>query len=203
LATQFAVPQALVHAEATPEVSSTRAGEQYTPMVASVLSTPRWFAGSDGQAHLALGMRVLNAFSVDVKLTEPTVLDGGNQTRSDVPWRRSRRDLLVVQLARNCRGNLVRIRQRHAWLDTPFVSPGGLQTTLAHRLTVSVPPKLPASSSIHERMGLATVDLRPPPVVSAPLLAHSGRQWGAAATARNAVLCSRQMTTSTWRSDSP
>ena len=82
MATQFAVPQALVHAEATPEVSSARAGEQYTPMVASVLSTPRWFAGSDGQAHLTLEMRVLNAFSVDVKLTELTVLDGGNQTRS-------------------------------------------------------------------------------------------------------------------------
>ena len=78
--TQIAVQPRPVYAQATPQASPVEAGDQYTPVVASVFSTPRWFAGSDGQTHLVYELSLLNSFPVDVTLSELEVVDGRSGT---------------------------------------------------------------------------------------------------------------------------
>ena len=176
-ATHGAVSLTPVHAQATPEAQTVHAGDQYTPVVASVFSTPRWFTGSDGQAHLVYELSVLNAFPVDVTLAELAVLDGG----SGAPIATfSGADLAAISsllsVPATPTATLPASASCMVWLDIPFANAGDLPATLTHRLTVSVPPGLPVPATIVSETAPATVDLRPPMVLGAPL---AGAQWAA------------------------
>ncbi len=176
-AMQAVVPPGLVHAQATPGASLVQAGDQYTPVVASVFSTPRWFTGSDGQAHLVYELSVLNAFPVEVRLAELEVLDGGSGT----PIATFRGDDLgaissLLSVPATSTAVLPASASGMVWLDIPFATAGDLPATLTHRLTVSVPPGLPVPTTITSETAPATVDLRPPVVLGAPL---TGAQWAA------------------------
>lgn len=168
---------AVVHAQATPEAHALASGDQYTPVIASVFSTPRWFTGSDGRVHLVYELRVLNAFPVDVTVTDLTVLDG----RSGTPLARYRGTALaamssLISVPATSTVTLPASANGMVWLDIPFESSTALPATLAHRLTVSVPPGLPVPTSISSETAAATVDLRPPIVLGAPV---AGPQWAA------------------------
>lgn len=175
--TQVSVTPDLVRAQATPETSLVQAGDQYTPVVASVFSTPRWFTGSDGKAHLVYELNVLNAFPVDITLAELAILDGGSET----PIASFSGDELaaissLLSVPGTSTAKLPASTSGMVWLDIPFANEGDLPATLTHRLTVSVPPGLPVPTSISSETAKATVDLRPPMVLGAPL---AGDQWAA------------------------
>lgn len=176
-ATQVAVQFAPVAAQATPEASAIETADRYTPVVASVFSTPRWFTGSDGQVHLVYELSVLNAFPVEVTLTDLAVLDGGDGA-SIATY--GRNDLAAITSLLSVPGNSTATLPASAsgviWLDIPFADASELPATLLHRLTVSVPPGLPVPTSIRSETAPATVDLRPPLVLGAPL---TGDQWAA------------------------
>jgi hypothetical protein len=174
---QVAAQPTFVHALATPEAGSIQAGDQYTPVVASVFSTPRWFTGSDGRAHLVYELGLLNAFPVDVTLTELVILDGGSGT----PIASYSGDELaaissLLSVPATSTAQLPASASGMVWLDIPFANAGDLPATLTHRLTVSVPPGLPVPASISSETAPATVDLRPPIVLGAPL---AGDRWAA------------------------
>lgn len=59
-------------ASATPPSA---AGEQFTPVVMSVMSMPRWFAGTDGLTHLVYELELTNGFPVPVTVTTVGVRD--------------------------------------------------------------------------------------------------------------------------------
>ena len=173
---QAGVSPIVVQAQATPEAAVTT-GDQYTPVVASVFSTPRLFTGSDGQAHLVYELSVLNAFPVDVTITGLDVLDGGDGAviaSFDGDDLAAMSSLLSVPSASTA--TLPASASGMVWLDIAFASAGDLPTTLLHRLTISVPPGLPVPSSISSETAPATVDVRPPIVLGAPL---AGTQWAA------------------------
>lgn len=176
-ATQVADLPGPVAAQATHEAQTIQAGDQYTPVVASVFSTPRWFTGSDGQAHLVYELSVLNAFPVDVTLAELAVLDGGS--RAPVATF-SGADLAAISsllsMPATSTATLPASASGMVWLDIPFANAGDLPATLTHRLTVSVPPGLPVPATITNETAPATVDPRPPVVLGAPL---AGAQWAA------------------------
>jgi hypothetical protein len=176
-ATQAAAQPVLVRAHATPVASSVQTGDQYTPVVASVFSTPRWFTGSDGQAHLVYELNVLNAFPVDVTLAEVAVLDGGSGAL--IATYRGE-DLAAISsllsVPATSTAKLPASASGMVWLDIPFANAGDLPSTLVHRLTVAVPPGLPVPTLISSETAPATVDLRPPVVLGAPL---TGAQWAA------------------------
>jgi hypothetical protein len=65
------------------------------------------------------------------------------------------------------------------WFDVPFAAQGAIPATIAHRLTVAVPPGLPVPESVSYVGAPATVDLRPPVVLAPPLL---GPRWVALAS---------------------
>ena len=61
-----------VSAQATPIPPS---GEQYTPIIQTVPSPPRWFTGSDGKIHLVYELLLTNAFAVPITVSAVDVLD--------------------------------------------------------------------------------------------------------------------------------
>src|SRR4051794_2994824 len=67
----------LVSAQATPTPST---GEQYTPLLQSVHSPPRWFSGADGKVHLVYELLLTNAFPVPVTVTSVDVLNAENES---------------------------------------------------------------------------------------------------------------------------
>jgi peptidase M23-like protein len=166
-----------VRAEATPEPIRVQTGDRYTPVVASVFSTPRWFSGSDGRAHLVYELSLLNAFPVDVTLSELEVIDGG----SGIAIATYNSDELIamsslLSVPNSPTATLPASASGMIWLDIPFVNAGDLPATLTHRLTVAVPPGLPVPMAITSETAPATVDLRAPIVLAAPL---AGDQWAA------------------------
>ena len=153
------------------------AGDHYTPVVASVFSTPRWFTGSDGQTHLVYELSLLNAFPVDVTLSQLEIIDGGSGmaiTAYGGDELSAMSSLLSVPSTSTA--TLPASANGMVWLDIPFPNEGDLPATLIHRLTVSVPPGLPVPASITNESAPATVDLRAPIVLGAPL---AGAQWSA------------------------
>src|SRR4051812_16839999 len=50
--------------------------DRYTPLVASVMSTPRWFKGTDDRIHLVYQLELTNGFPVPVTVESVTVRDG-------------------------------------------------------------------------------------------------------------------------------
>lgn len=175
--TQVSVKPDLVRAQATPETSLVQAGDQYTPVVASVFSTPRWFTGSDGKAHLVYELNVLNVFPVDITLAELAILDGGSETPiASFSGAELAAISSLLSVPGTSTAKLPASTSGMVWLDIPFANEGDLPATLTHRLTVSVPPGLPVPTSISSETAIATVDLRPPMVLGAPL---AGDQWAA------------------------
>jgi hypothetical protein len=70
-------PATLAHVQAQSTPVAEAGVEQYTPVVQSVLSTPRWFTGSDNQVHLTYELWLINAFPVETTVTMVEVLDAG------------------------------------------------------------------------------------------------------------------------------
>jgi hypothetical protein len=55
--------------------------DRYTPLVPSVMSTPRWFEGADDRAHLVYELQLVNGFNVPVTVTGVSVRDAGTGRR--------------------------------------------------------------------------------------------------------------------------
>ncbi len=51
------------------------AADRYTPLIQTVMSTPRWFDGADGRVHLVYELELTNGFPVAVTLKSVSVRD--------------------------------------------------------------------------------------------------------------------------------
>ncbi len=60
-------------------VQTARAADRYTPLVQSVMSTPRWFKDSAGRFHVTYELELTNGFPVPVTVTSVTVRDVGRR----------------------------------------------------------------------------------------------------------------------------
>jgi len=166
-------PRSVV-AQATPVAAT---GPQYTPLLPAVLAPPRWFRGADEQIHLVYELVLTNAFPVTVELTELAVVDADDGTvlatlsstrLSDATSLLSNPSEATTSLPASTAGVV--------WLDVPFSNEDDLPVSIAHRLTLRVPPGLPLPETIVETGGSAEVDRRPPVVLSPPL---AGARWAA------------------------
>ena len=163
-----------VSAQATPIPPS---GEQYTPIIASVLSPPRWFTGSDGMVHLAYELLLTNAFAVPITVTTVDVLDAA--TGATVMPLTGDALFAAMSLMSVPGTPVVTVPPSSVgtvWFDIPLASPDEIPATIAHRLTVTVPPGLPVPATITSVGAEAAVDLSPPVVLGAPL---AGPGWAA------------------------
>jgi Peptidase family M23 len=153
------------------------AGEQaelvLTPVVQSVMSTPRWYAGHDGRVHLQYELMLTNTVPLPVDVSAVEVLGDGRQIRL------LSGDALRVALSSlgsetgsttKLPGSTVAV----VWLDLSFDSTSELPAQLSHRLTIDVGPGLPVGPVITDTGAVAQVTEQQPVVIGPPLL---GGRW--------------------------
>lgn len=160
-------------APATPNAAPT---DHITPLIPQVMSTPRWFTGADGQAHLVYELQLTNAFPVPATVTDVRTKDAGSgATVQDLGG-----DLLLAATGllgaayANQTTTIPAASVGVVWMDVPFANPSRIPAKIDHQITVSVPPGLPVASTVTYTAAEAEVDHRPPVVLGPPL---AGDNW--------------------------
>jgi hypothetical protein len=149
-----------------------------TAVVETVPTPPRWFTGSDGQVHLAYELWLTNPLPAPVTVAAVEVLDA--ETGATL-LRLAGEDLLAaMSLAARPDEPAVLLPPSTVgvvWFDVPLAGESDLPASVAHRLTVDLPPELSVADSLLSYTGAAVaVDRRPPVVLGAPL---AGPRWAA------------------------
>jgi hypothetical protein len=151
------------------------AQSQFTPLLPSVPSPPRWFLGADEQIHLVYELLLTNAFPVPVEVTTVEVLDAGTgQSLASLTGETLASAMSLLPDPNTAATSLPPGTVGVVWFDVILADPEHIPATIEHRLTVTVPPGLPVPPSITLTAGQATVDLRPPVVLGPPL---AGTRW--------------------------
>lgn len=162
-----------VHAQLRP---SPPADWQFTPLIETIHSPPRWFTGTDGKVHLVYELLLTNALTVPatvsmvevrdadsgatlIRLTGPSLLAAMSlPTSPDTP--------AVVLLPATV---------GVVWLDVPLAGKADVPAFVAHQLTIDSVTGVPASFLSFTGAHVA-VDRRPPVVLGPPLI---GPGWDA------------------------
>lgn len=148
---------------------------QFTPLLPSVLSPPRWFHGADEQIHLVYELLLTNAFPVPVEVTTVEVLDADTgRSLATLTGETLATAMSLLPDPSTAATSLPPGTVGVVWFDMVLADAEQIPPTIEHRLTVAVPPGLPVPPSITMTAGTATVDLRPPVVLGPPL---AGTRW--------------------------
>jgi hypothetical protein len=150
--------------------AAAQAGDRYTPLVQSVMSTPRWFRDSDGRVHVAYELRLTNGFNVPVTVVSVRVRDSAR--RRTIETLRGTELEASMTLMADPTGPTTTVPGSGVgvvWFDIVLRNRRRLPRTIRHVLTVSVPPGLPLPETITDTGGFARVDRRPPVVLGPPL----------------------------------
>ncbi|MDQ3695848.1 MAG: hypothetical protein M3464_19845 [Chloroflexota bacterium] len=127
----IAIGAAGVGAQANPWSSP---DAQYTPLLPSVLSPPRWFLGADEQVHLVYELLLTNASSVPVEVTTVEVLDSDTgrvvATLTEAPLAAAM-SLLPIPLRRRSRSQLGRWASSGSMSPSPIRSNSRLPSSIA------------------------------------------------------------------------
>ncbi len=149
-----------------------------TPLLDSVLSPPSWFTGSDGRVHLVYELMLTNPLPAPVTVDMVEVLDAdsgaslmlleGDDLLAGMSLA-ARPDEPAVVLPPSTVGVV--------WLDVSLADVERIPAAIAHRLTVELPPELPAAEfQLSYTSAAVTADQRAPVVLSPPL---AGPRWTA------------------------
>ena len=153
-----------VRGQATP--TSSTPGIQFTPLLDRVLTSPRWFMGTDGQIHLVYELLLTNAIPAPVTVNGVELLDAESGT---ILTRLTGESLLAaMSLATSPETPAVVLPPSSTgvvWLDVPLANEGEIPVAIAHRLTIEPPPDLP----IPDRLVVVTRARRSRPI--------SNRRW--------------------------
>lgn len=150
-------------------------GEQYTPVIQTVLAAPRWFKGADERFHLAYELLLTNAFPVPVTVTSVEVIDpAAGASVATLSGAALGEAISLLTGAPMPHGGLPSSTIAVVWFDLTFAQQSAIPPLVEHRVTVAVPPGLPVPASIAAVGGRAEVDLRPPVVIGPPLV---GPRW--------------------------
>lgn len=164
------VPAAHVHAQPTAPP-----GEwQFTPLIESVISPPRWFTGSDGRVHVVYELFLTNALPMQASVSAVAVLNadsGATLLRLTGPSLVAAMSLVMPPEAPNV--VLPPATVGVVWLDVPLASKADVPASIAHRVTIDAVSGLPAWFLSYNGPRVA-VDRRPPVVLGPPI---SGSGW--------------------------
>ena len=173
----------LVSLAATPAGAQTTPTSRPDPVAFTTfgetgVTIPRWFAGTDGQIHLAYELLLTNALPVAVTVTSAEVLDAGS--REPVVRLEGAELLAVMSLAWLPDVPAVQLPPSSVgavWFDLPLDSEADIPASVEHQVTIELPPDVPAPTSFLTQRGWAVdVDQRSPVVLGPPL---AGSGWTA------------------------
>jgi murein DD-endopeptidase MepM/ murein hydrolase activator NlpD len=146
---------------------------QLTPIVQSVMSPPRWYAGDDGRVHLQYELELTNTVPLPVDVVSVEVLGDGQR----VELIDGTALLAAMAPLGSAQGETTQLPGSSVavvWLDLSFDSKRQLPERLRHRLTVDVGEGLPVGPTIVSTGGAARVVRRAPVVIGPPL---AGGRW--------------------------
>ena len=165
------LPAPAVHAQPTPP-----AHWQFSPLLESVFSPPRWFAGADGKVHLVYELLLTNALTIPATVDAVAVI---NAESGAVLMRLSGPALLAAMSLVTSPDTpdvvLAPATIGAVWLDVPLADQADMPAFLAHQVTIAPMSGVPAT--LLSFTGARVVVDRRPPVVLAPPLAGAG--WAA------------------------
>ncbi len=147
---------------------------RFTPLIESVLSTPRWFTGTDGKVHLVYELLLTNAMTVPATVGAVAVLDadsGAALARLTGPALQAA--MSIVASPDTPAVTLPPATVGAVWLDVPLAGKADVPAFVAHRLTIEPATGVPASLLSFTGSRVA-VDRRPPVVLGPPL---AGPGW--------------------------
>ncbi|MGP3536502.1 M23 family metallopeptidase [Microbacterium sp. RD1] len=168
-------PESDPEATPTPPTPADVPEDDFTPVIARVLSVPRGVPTTDGRVHIAYELALSNVTSQTATIESIDVLDGSGSSleRLDgdaiVPW-------VAVSGAPEPGRVLGPGQGALVWLDVVVDSMAELPEVLAHDVTFGFEPgALPViSDEMTERLAVTEVDPAPPVVISPPL---AGDGW--------------------------
>jgi hypothetical protein len=150
-------------------------GEQLTPLLASTLSSPRWFTGTDGKAHLVYELLLTNVIPAGVTVNAVEVHDAD----SGALLTRLTGDALLAatSLAASADTPTTTLPSSSlgvVWLDIVLGS-AGVPSAVTHRIAVDPPAGVP-TSGIGWTFSTRAVEAHqePPVAIAAPL---TGPKW--------------------------
>jgi len=152
-------------------------GGQITPLLASTLSIPRWFTGTDDRAHLVYELLLTNAVPAPVTLNAVEVHDA----ESGAMLTRLTGDSLdaATSLAASAETPTVALPPSSVgivWMDISLPD-DNIPAAITHRITIDPTPDVPLPPEELTFAGMATEVERRPAVVLGPPLA--GARWAA------------------------
>lgn len=146
------------------------AADRYTPLIQTVMSTPRWFDGTDGRVHLVYELELTNGLPVGVTLKSVSVRDVARERVLErVSGARLVSSMSLLATPTTATTTVPGSGVGVVWFDIALRNRRAIPRAIDHTITVSVPPGLPVARTISSTGARANVDLRPPVVLSPPL----------------------------------
>lgn len=162
-------------ATATSAAPTDQASEQFTPIVMSVMSQPRWFTGTDDLVHLVYELTLTNGFPVPVTVTSVVVREKGTGAALQTLTGDALAAAMGPMAGQSSKPTeLAASTVEVVWLDLPLATGSTVPASIDHTLTVSVPPGLPVPATITSTGAATEVDQRTPTVIGPPL---TGTGW--------------------------
>jgi hypothetical protein len=156
--------------------ASPSAAWQFSPLIETVQSPPRWLTGSDGRTRMVYELLLTNAMTIPATVGAIEVRDA---TSGAVLLQLTGPSLLAaMSLASSPTTPTVDLPPSTlgvVWLDVPLASKAHVPAYLVHHLTVAPVTGIPASSLTFRGAPVA-VDRRTPVVLGPPLV---GKGWDA------------------------
>jgi Peptidase family M23 len=160
----FSLPAAL--GSTPPRVPADR----YTPLVQSVMSPPHWFRGTDGRRHLVYELELTNALPVPVTVGAVTVRNlAARRTLSTIRGSALRSAMSLLASPTVPATTVPASSIGVVWMNVVLAPRAPMPRSIAHTLTVKLPPGLPIQRTVTYTGGVARVDRRAPVVLGPPL----------------------------------
>jgi hypothetical protein len=164
---------ALALAVLAPAGASARLAEppadRYTPVVMSVVSTPRWFQGTDGKFTVAYELKLTNGFGVPVDVTSLAVRDGHGKTVAHLTGADLKATMSPLGSPTDPSTEVAGSGVSVAWMQLEFDHRAEIPHEIEHVLTVRPPAGLPVPDTITDEGAPAEVAQRAPVRIDPPL----------------------------------
>ena len=167
-----AAPQA--SAEVPPTAARGGSDQTFTPVIAEVVSRPRWTRTTDGRVLLEHDLRLTNGFPVTATVQSIEVLDGRGRTVQTLEGDALDAAISPVGSPTESGATIPPSSAAFAFIDTSLASPKRLPAEISHRITVDVEPGLPVPERSTYVRARTPVSQKPPIEIASPL---AGDRW--------------------------